>query len=249
MIHPRKLVAHRGYQGQYPENTALSLNQAIAAGALFIELDVQFSSDKLPIIYHDTDLQRVSGAPVQVFSTTREKLLTYPACEPSRLGRAFENETISPLETIVDILLANPQVTAFIEIKEESIEHCGRELISTTVQQILQPVAAQTVIMSFDYPLAISARQAGWPMVGVVLKNWADLANTEVVTAQPNYIYTDHKIIPTDCRLEQEEILANALLVAYEVATPALANDLLRRGVDMLETFEIEAMLNAELAD
>ena len=249
MIHPSKLVAHRGYQAQFPENTALSLNQAITAGALFIELDVQFSSDKLPIIYHDTDLQRVSGAPVQVFSTTREKLLTYRACEPSRLGRAFEDETISPLEAIVDILLANPQVTAFIEIKEESIEHCGRERITTAVQQILQPVAMQTVIMSFDYLLAISARQAGWPLVGVVLKNWADLSNTDVVTAQPDYIFTDHNIIPTDCQLEQIDILSNALLVAYEVATPTLANDLLRRGVDMLETFEIEAMLNADLPD
>jgi len=249
MIHPSKLVAHRGYQAQYPENTALSLNQAITAGALFIELDVQFSRDKLPIIYHDTDLQRVSGAPVKVFSTTRDKLLAYPASEPNRLGRTFEDETISPLEAIVDILVANPQVTAFIEIKEESIEHCGRELINISVQQILQPVAAQTVIMSFDYPLAISARQSGWPLVGVVLKNWADLSNTDVVTAQPDYIFTDHNIIPTNCRLEQIEILSNALLVAYEVATPALADNLLRRGIDMLETFEIETMLNADLPD
>ena len=117
------------------------------------------------------------------------------------------------------------------------------------MQQILQPVAAQTVIMSFDYPLAISARQSGWPLVGVVLKNWADLSNTDVVTAQPDYIFTDHNIIPANCRLEQIEILSNALLVAYEVATPALADNLLRRGIDMLETFEIETMLNADLPD
>ena len=78
---PSNLVAHRGYQAKYPENTALSLNKAIAAGALFIELDVQFSADQLPIIYHDTDLQRVSGLPVTVFSTSREDLLTYPAYE------------------------------------------------------------------------------------------------------------------------------------------------------------------------
>ena len=76
MIHHSKLVAHRGYQAQFPENTALSLNQAITAGDLFIELDVQFSSDKLTIIYHDTDLQRVSGEPVQVFYTKRDKLLS-----------------------------------------------------------------------------------------------------------------------------------------------------------------------------
>ncbi|MGB2054745.1 MAG: glycerophosphodiester phosphodiesterase family protein [Porticoccaceae bacterium] len=247
MIDPSKLVAHRGYQAKYPENTVLSLNKAIAAGGLFIELDVQFSADKLPIIYHDTNLQRVSGRHIDLFSIRRDKLLTYPACEPDRLGRTFDDQTISPLEAIVDILLANPQVTAFIEIKEESIEHCGRELISASVQQILQPVAAQSVIMSFDYLLAISARQAGWPLVGVVLKNWADLSNIDVISAQPDYIFTDHNIIPADCRLEQVEILADTLLVAYEVSTPALASHLLRQGVDMLETFEIEAMINADL--
>ena len=36
MIHANRLVAHRGYQSKSPENTALGLNQAIEAGALFI---------------------------------------------------------------------------------------------------------------------------------------------------------------------------------------------------------------------
>lgn len=245
---PSNLVAHRGYQAKYPENTALSLNKAIAAGALFIELDVQFSADQLPIIYHDTDLQRVSGLPVAVFSTSREELLTYPAYEPQRLGQRFKQETIAPLEIVVDMLRANPQVTAFIELKEESIEHCGRELISTSVQQILKPVAEQTVIMSFDYALAISARESGWPWVGLVLKNWEDLYHPDVARAQPDYIYTDHNIIPKDCHLEQIEILSDAALVAYEVANADLASRLLRQGVDMLETFDIEAMLNTELS-
>ena len=36
------LVAHRGLQASYPENTALALNKAIAKGAQYIELDIQF---------------------------------------------------------------------------------------------------------------------------------------------------------------------------------------------------------------
>ena len=40
MFHSKQLVAHRGYQAKYPENTVLSLNKAIGAGARFIELDV-----------------------------------------------------------------------------------------------------------------------------------------------------------------------------------------------------------------
>ena len=55
------LVAHRGLQSRFPENTLLALKKAIDSGAKYIELDVQFSADCLPIIYHDHDLQRVSG--------------------------------------------------------------------------------------------------------------------------------------------------------------------------------------------
>ena len=47
------LVAHRGLQKDYPENTLLSIKKAIDAGVKFIEIDIQFSKDKLPIICHD----------------------------------------------------------------------------------------------------------------------------------------------------------------------------------------------------
>lgn len=242
MIHPSKLVAHRGYQAKYPENTALSLIKAIEAGALFIELDVQFSGDRLPIIYHDTDLQRVSGQSGSVLTAARDELLSCPAYEPQRLGDTFKGEKISPLESLVDILVAQPEVTAFVELKEESIEHCGRAFIIESVQQILQPVAQQTVLMSFDYPLAIAARAAGWPWVGVVLQSWDDLNHPDVALARPDYIYSNHTNIPEDCDLTSIPALSNAVLVTYEVGTSELGQKLLARHVDMLETFEIEAL-------
>jgi len=242
MIHPSKLVAHRGYQAKYPENTALSLTRAIEAGALFIELDIQFSRDQLPVIYHDTDLQRVSGRSGSVLTMSRAELLDCSAYEPQRLSDTFVGEKISPLEALVDILVANPEVTAFVELKEESIEHCGRALIIASVQEILQPVAERTVLMSFDYPLAIAARQAGWPQVGVVLQSWDDLSNAQVILARPDYIYTNYTNIPDDCDLTSIQALNDTVLVTYEVATQELGQQLLARHVDMLETFEIESM-------
>lgn len=243
MIHPKQLVAHRGYQARYPENTALSLKKAIEAGARFIELDVQFSLDQLPIIYHDIDLLRVSGAAIEVAKTTREALLGYPAYEPKRLGDQFIEERISPLEALVGILQQNPKVTAFVEIKDESIGHCGREIITESMLAILQPVMRQTVIMSFDYQLAIAAREAEWPLVGVVLRSWDDLEHPLVNQARPDYIYVDHKIIPAGFDLKQAPHLANCKLVTYEVGDIALATELLNLGVDMLETFEIARLI------
>jgi glycerophosphoryl diester phosphodiesterase len=241
----KSFVAHRGYQASYPENTRLSLLSAIQVGARFIELDVQFSRDKHPIIYHDTDLQRISGIAAKVCELSREQLLSIPAYEPNRLGDQFYNEKIAPLEALTTILQDHPSVTAFVELKQESIGHCSRTHIIKSVREILHPVAQQTVIMSFDYQLAGYAREAGWPWVGVVLKNWHDLTDKLVVEIQPDYIFVNHLIIPTERDLHNHPALANSKLVAYEVADFALAQSLFKRGVDMHETFDIKQLLEA----
>ena len=237
------LVAHRGYQAKYPENTQLSLLKAIQAGASYIELDVQFTADKLPIIYHDLSLQRVSGVEGYVNKLDREQLLSISAYEPKRLGDKYQDETISPLEALTTILRDNPHVTAFVELKEECIEHCGREHLLKSIMTILKAVTKQTVVMSFDYQLAQMAREANWPRVGLVLKNWEDLNHQQVVATKPDYIYTNHLIIPPNSVLSDYKTLDNSRLVAYEVGNSDLALSLIERGVDMLETFDIAGLL------
>ncbi|MDG0969108.1 MAG: glycerophosphodiester phosphodiesterase family protein [Porticoccaceae bacterium] len=237
------LVAHRGFQAKYPENTVLSLIKAIELGALYIELDIQFSLDKLPIIYHDDTLERVSGVTGSVFEQNRDDLLTLSAFEPGRLGETFLDQTIAPLEDLVDILHDHPQVTAFVELKAESIAHCGRELMISQVQRILSSVAKQTVLMSFDYELANIAHKASWPSIGVVLERWSDLDSLAVKTAAPDYIFADHQIIPEDHKILHSPAHQDTILVAYEVGNKALAQSLLDRNVDMLETYQLENLL------
>ena len=233
------LVAHRGLQADYPENTILGFNKAIEQGAKFIELDIQFSKDCLPVIYHDSDLQRVSGCCGTILDYSRQELLKLPAHEPQRLGNSFKSETIAPLEALVDILQQHPKVTAFVELKEESIAHCGRETMLSAVLDILKPVEQQVVIISYDYLLVLAARENQWPKVGVVLKQWQDL-NTEIVqNATSDFIFVDHEKIPE----EIADIKTIKIpLVAYEVGDKQLGQRLLNKGVTMLETFELEQL-------
>ena len=55
------IVAHRGYSSRYPENTAQAFEQAIAAGADYIETDLRFSKDGEIVCCHDPDLKRIAG--------------------------------------------------------------------------------------------------------------------------------------------------------------------------------------------
>ena len=235
-----RLIAHRGLQSSYPENTALSLRKAVEKGAKYIELDIQFSSDDLPIIYHDDNLNRVSGHRGNVSEFTRQQLLSIPAHEPDRLGNAFISEKIAPLDALVDILIAHPQVTAFVEIKEQSIDHCGRDTMLKAVQTILEPVKRQAVIISYDYQLVSAAKNKQWPTVGVVLKQWQDLFSDAVRLIKSEYIFIDYRIIPDVL----DNIDCNEVnLVAYEVGNRHLGHELIAKGFSMLETFELENLM------
>jgi glycerophosphoryl diester phosphodiesterase len=233
------LVAHRGLQSRFPENTLLALKKAIDSGAKYIELDVQFSADCLPIIYHDPDLQRVSGIKGNVWDYPLKELLCISAYEPERLGNRFKTETIAPLKALVDLLKENPQVTAFVELKEESIDHCGRDLMLETVMHILAPVKPQVVLISYDYCLIEAAREAQWGQVGVVLKQWQDLETNTVKNIDSDYIFVDHEKMPQ--QITGLDAI-KAKLVAYEVGDIALGKELISKGVSMLETFELEQL-------
>lgn len=52
---------HRGFAGQYPENTILSYQKAIEAGSDVLEMDVQLTSDNKLIVFHDDTLDRMTS--------------------------------------------------------------------------------------------------------------------------------------------------------------------------------------------
>ena len=235
------LVAHRGLQSRFPENTLLSLSKAIEVGAKYIELDVQFSADNLPVIYHDADLQRVSNCSDLVKHIDRETLLTYSAFEPERFGDLFIAEQIAPLEALVSLLQDNPEVTAFVELKEDSIPHCGRSAMIESVQSILSAVSKRAVIISDDYQLVNIARRAGWPYVGVVLKQFDDMDDPLVIECMPDYLFVEYQFLT-----EQSGYIAgpsSTKLVVYEVGDAESGKQLVSRGVDMLETFVIDELM------
>ena len=69
------VVAHRGYSGRYPENTASAFEAAIGAGADMIELDVCMTKDRVPIVIHDKTLERTTDGHglVSAFSLSKIK--------------------------------------------------------------------------------------------------------------------------------------------------------------------------------
>jgi glycerophosphoryl diester phosphodiesterase len=56
------VIAHRGYSAMAPENTLPGFERALAAGADLIELDYHHSQDGVPMVIHDSTLDRTTDA-------------------------------------------------------------------------------------------------------------------------------------------------------------------------------------------
>jgi len=54
------VIAHRGASADERENTLPAFERAIAVGADYVELDVQASADGALVVFHDTDLDRLT---------------------------------------------------------------------------------------------------------------------------------------------------------------------------------------------
>lgn len=236
-----ELVAHRGYALHYPENTLIGIEAAIRAGARFVEVDVQLSADKVPVLFHDRNMDRLCRVSGAIHDFTRAQLRDFNVLEFDRFGYKFAHNPITTLAELGALLTRYPQVTAFIELKRVSIELFGVQTVLDYVLRSLAPVLPQCVLISYNVPVLAAARQQGYHGVGAILERWHDQRNSDVQAIHPDYLFCDAVDLPHFGDLEK----SGAKIVVYEITDPQAALKLARRGVGFIETFAIGEMLAA----
>jgi glycerophosphoryl diester phosphodiesterase len=91
-----KIALHRGAKRYAPENTLPALEKAIGLGADFVEFDVRLTSDKQPVLMHDSGLERTTGTLVPVAAMS---LAEVQKLDAGRLfGRPFTNTRVPTLD-------------------------------------------------------------------------------------------------------------------------------------------------------
>ncbi|MEO1474131.1 MAG: glycerophosphodiester phosphodiesterase family protein [Pseudomonadota bacterium] len=100
--------AHRGLWSPDgpPENSMAAFLEA-ASNGFGIELDVQLSSDGIPIVFHDPMLDRMTEATGPVWSQSAEDLTT--------IRLRGSSETIPTLKAVMDLMPAHVQI--LVELK------------------------------------------------------------------------------------------------------------------------------------
>lgn len=238
-----RVVAHRGYALHYPENTLSAIQSAIDAGVSFVEIDVQMSSDGMPVLFHDEDTQRLCDVPGLLQQRPLAVILSLCPGYRSRFGDRFNGERIPTLMTFAALLAQHPNVRAFVEIKPEAVARHGSGRTFDAVWSALDGVHAQCILISFDLPfLAEVRRQRPTQPIAVVVERWHELSSPAIDALHAEFVFCDRMGLPEEGTLRAPH---DAQLVVYEVAEIAVAMAMAARGVSMIETFECGEMLRA----
>jgi glycerophosphoryl diester phosphodiesterase len=235
------LVAHRGWQRRFPENTLPAVAGALAAGARYVEVDLQLSADRAPVLFHDDTLERICRQPGAIHQYSYAELQRFSAYEPARFGERFLGTAIAHLRELVQLLQSHADAHLFLEIKTEALQPFGNAVVYDTVVPLLQPIAARCTLISFDNAFLQYAARRGWPALGPVLNSWAEIDGAALRALPPAVVFCDTQQLPAAC----DPRAMSFPLAVYEVDQPAQLQALLARGVRWVETFAIGELLEA----
>jgi glycerophosphoryl diester phosphodiesterase len=235
------LVAHRGWQRRYPENTLPAIKGALDAGARYVEVDVQLSADGVPVLFHDRTLSRICRQRGVIHQYTAAELRQFSAYEPERFDDKFLGTAIPPLTALVELLSQYPDAHLFLEIKNLPVLEFGNERVFDAVFPHLTTIEQRCTVISFVHDFLRYALTRGWSSVGPVLNNWPEIDSSAVAALQPDVVFCDVDILPPQRDLSA---IVHPLAI-YEVDQLDIANDLLQRGVRWIETFTVGELLES----
>lgn len=148
------VIAHRGGAGLAPENTMAAFDRGLAHGADGLELDVHLSRDGVPVVIHDSTLDRTTNGTGPVRSLTAAELAEVDA------GYQFEEEgSRHPFRgqghgvpTLASVLSRYATARLVVEIKAASPE-AGRAV----ARLVQEHEAASRVCVGSYHPSALGA--------------------------------------------------------------------------------------------
>ena len=236
MIDPDKLVAHRGDPYRFPENTLVGIDSAYKAGAVWGEVDIHYTADFTPVLYHDSDLQRISGDPRDLIATTWNDVQQLPANFPERFGDEFDSNPISRFTDLLDSMADWPEIRIFVELKSESIVHFGVDKvvgdIVSKINDANRDSQIAAIISKHDSATEAVRDHSEFP-IGWVVPDFSEANRDRAQQIGFDYLFINNRRF-TDW--QQGLPRQSERRVVYTINDLDTARDLLETGADMIET-------------
>ncbi len=107
------ITAHRGNSSEAPENTKAALEQAIEAGADYVEFDVCQTKDGVVVVSHDNNLKRLTGENIDIWDSTYDEIKDLDI--GSWFSSEYSNQRIMTLDEAITLCKGKIQMN--IELK------------------------------------------------------------------------------------------------------------------------------------
>ncbi len=165
-----RVIAHRGFSGQAPENTLIAVQQAIAVGADMVEVDVTVTADGHVICLHDETLDRTTDGSGRPNDMTLAEINQLDA--GSWFAPEYSSERIPTLTEVLDAVKG--RILINVEIKPEAV---GYGVVQKVAALINEHEMIDSVVVSSFSPEALRLMKVTDPAVIT-----ASLFNKEVHT-------------------------------------------------------------------
>jgi len=139
-----KIYAHRGFSGEYPENTLLAFKKALELKVDGIELDVHFTKDKELVICHDETIDRTSNATGYIKDYTYGELCKFDFY--GRFEGKYEFQKIPTLREYFELVKDVENFKTNIELKTGIFEYEGIE--KAVIDMIFEFGLEEKIILS-----------------------------------------------------------------------------------------------------
>jgi glycerophosphoryl diester phosphodiesterase len=151
---PITIHAHRGVSTRAPENTLAAVREAIAAGADYLETDVQLSKDDVLVVTHDNDFSRLGGVAKKVWDLTYDEIRAIPL--GGRSAPEFRNECAPTF----DALLAETKGRIKVNIEMKYYGDHQPDLARKVVDAVrARGMLDQVVIQCLEYEPLLEVRR------------------------------------------------------------------------------------------
>lgn len=167
------MLGHRGVPRLHQENSLAGLRRAVELGADGVELDVFLTKDGRVVVFHDLDLERLTGQRGRIADLTWDEVSKLRLQRRVFMGRDARGEEVviefereEPIPLLEEVLSELAGRALFdVELKPSVPSHAEREVGARAAEIVDRVgVADDVVITSFDF-FKLAASEEARPAV------------------------------------------------------------------------------------
>ena len=224
----RRFIAHRGVSAYYPENTLVAFRHARENNFNYVECDISFTKDNVPVLLHDNSINRTSNHKGKIHELLLSDLKKYDF--GSWFNKKFSNERIPTLKEFL-ALCKELGIKPYIELK--SIDDIDKikeyaKIIVDIVNELDMETEISFISFSIDYLIEINKYLKS--RLGFLVKklDFNDLSVKKFISLRDNNdsLFIDHSSKKITKKIVNECIKNNISLEVWTVSSKEELNKL-----------------------